>query len=186
MVFDTEMYSNTGGQASKASNIGEVCQFAAAGKEISKKSLAEICMTYGYIYVAQIALGANMAQAVKVIAEAEAYPGPSLIIGYAPCELHGVKGGMTNCQNEMKKAVAAGYWNLFSFNPANKAEGKNPFTLTSKAGDMSKYQEFLANETRYSRLARAFPDRAEALFKKNQEVADARYEHLTKLVDLYK
>ena len=107
MVFDTEMYSNTGGQASKASNIGEVCQFAAAGKEISKKSLAEICMTYGYIYVAQIALGANMAQAVKAIAEAEAYPGPSIIIGYAPCELHGVKGGMTNCQNEMKKAVEA-------------------------------------------------------------------------------
>ena len=186
MVFDTEMYSNTGGQASKASNIGEVCQFAAAGKEISKKSLAEICMTYGYIYVAQIALGANMAQAVKVIAEAEAYPGPSLIIGYAPCELHGVKGGMTNCQNEMKKAVAAGYWNLFSFNPAAKAEGKNPFTLTSKAGDMSKYQEFLANETRYSRLARAFPDRAKELFEKNQEVADARYTHLTKLVELYK
>ncbi len=135
MVFDTEMYSNTGGQASKASNIGEVCQFAAAGKEISKKSLSEIAMTYGYIYVAQIALGANMNQAVKAIAEAEAYPGPSLIIGYAPCELHGVKGGMTNCQNEMKKAVEAGYWNLFTFNPANKAQGKNPFTLTSKAVD---------------------------------------------------
>ena len=186
MVFDTEMYSNTGGQASKASNIGEVCQFAAAGKEISKKSLAEICMTYGYIYVAQIALGANMAQAVKAIAEAEAYPGPSIIIGYAPCELHGVKGGMTNCQNEMKKAVEAGYWNLFTFNPANKAEGKNPFTLTSKAGDMSKYQDFLNNETRYSRLARAFPERAKELFAKNQEAADARYEHLTRLVDLYK
>ena len=186
MVFDTEMYSNTGGQASKASNIGEVCQFAAAGKEISKKSLAEICMTYGYIYVAQIALGANMAQAVKAIAEAEAYPGPSIIIGYAPCELHGVKGGMTNCQNEMKKAVEAGYWNLFTFNPANKAEGKNPFTLTSKAGDMSKYQDFLNNETRYSRLARAFPERAKELFEKNQAAADARYEHLTRLVDLYK
>ena len=186
MVFDTEMYSNTGGQASKASNIGEVCQFAAAGKEISKKSLAEICMTYGYIYVAQIALGANMAQAVKAIAEAEAYPGPSIIIGYAPCELHGVKGGMTNCQNEMKKAVEAGYWNLFTFNPALKAEGKNPFTLTSKAGKMDKYQEFLANETRYSRLSRAFPDRAKALFDKNQEAAEARYTHLTKLVDLYK
>ena len=186
MVFDTEMYSNTGGQASKASNIGEVCQFAAAGKEISKKSLAEICMTYGYIYVAQIALGANMAQAVKAIAEAEAYPGPSIIIGYAPCELHGVKGGMTNCQNEMKKAVEAGYWNLFTFNPANKAEGKNPFTLTSKAGDMSKYQDFLNNETRYSRLARAFPERAKELFAKNQEAANARYEHLTRLVDLYK
>ena len=132
MVFDTEMYSNTGGQASKASNIGEVCQFAAAGKEPSKKSLSEIAMSYGYVYVAQIALGANPAQAVKAITEAEAYPGPSLIIGYAPCELHGIaKGGMNHCQDEMKKAVKAGYWNLFSFNPALKAEGKTPFTLTS-------------------------------------------------------
>ena len=186
MVFDTEMYSNTGGQASKASNIGEVCQFAAAGKEISKKSLSEIAMTYGYIYVAQIALGANMNQAVKAIAEAEAYPGPSLIIGYAPCELHGVKGGMTNCQNEMKKAVEAGYWNLFTFNPANKAQGKNPFTLTSKAVDNEKYQALLANETRYSRLTRAFPERAKELFARNQEVANDRYEHLTRLVELYK
>ena len=143
-------------------------------------------MTYGYIYVAQIALGANMAQAVKAIAEAEAYPGPSIIIGYAPCELHGVKGGMTNCQNEMKKAVEAGYWNLFTFNPALKAEGKNPFTLTSKAGNMEKYQDFLANETRYSRLSRAFPDRAKELFEKNQKAAEDRYEHLTKLVELYK
>ena len=155
MVFDTEMYSNTGGQASKASNIGEVCQFAASGKEVGKKSLAEIAMSYGYVYVAQIALGANMANAVKVIAEAEAYNGPSLIIGYAPCELHGVKGGMNHCQDEMKKAVAAGYWNLFSYNPALKAEGKNPFTLTSKPGDGS-YQDFLNNETRYSRLTRSF------------------------------
>ncbi len=123
-VFDTEMYSNTGGQASKASNIGEVCQFAAAGKEMKKKSLAEIAMTYGYVYVAQIALGANPAQAVKCIAEAEAYDGPSLIIGYAPCELHGIaKGGMNHCQDEMKKAVKAGYWNLFSFDPAKKAAG---------------------------------------------------------------
>ena len=186
MVFDTEMYSNTGGQASKASNIGEVCQFAAAGKEISKKSLSEIAMTYGYIYVAQIALGANMNQAVKAIAEAEAYPGPSLIIGYAPCELHGVKGGMTNCQNEMKKAVEAGYWNLFTFNPANKAQGKNPFTLTSKAVDGEKYQALLANETRYSRLTRAFPDRAKELFARNEQVANDRYEHLTRLVELYK
>ena len=186
MVFDTEMYSNTGGQASKASNIGEVCQFAAAGKEISKKSLAEIAMTYGYIYVAQIALGANMNQAVKAIAEAEAYPGPSLIIGYAPCELHGIKGGMTNCQNEMKKAVEAGYWNLFTFNPANKAQGKNPFTLTSKPVDGEKYQALLANETRYSRLTRAFPDRAKKLFEDNEQAAHARYEHLSRLVELYK
>lgn len=186
MVFDTEMYSNTGGQASKASNIGEVCQFAAAGKEIGKKSLAEIAMSYGYVYVAQIALGANPAQAVKAIAEAEAYNGPSLIIGYAPCELHGIaKGGMNHCQDEMKKAVKAGYWNLFSFNPALKAEGKNPFTLTSKEGDGS-YQDFLNNEARYTRLIKPFPERAERLFKESEEAAKARYDHLQKLVELYK
>ena len=185
MVFDTEMYSNTGGQASKASNIGEVCQFAAAGKETSKKSLSEIAMSYGYVYVAQIALGANPAQAVKAITEAEAYPGPSLIIGYAPCELHGIaKGGMNHCQDEMKKAVKAGYWNLFSFNPALKAEGKNPFTLTSKAGDGS-YQDFLNNEERYTRLIKPFPERAEKLFAKSEEAAKARYSHLEKLVKLY-
>lgn len=185
MVFDTEMYSNTGGQASKASNIGEVCQFAAAGKEVSKKSLAEIAMSYGYVYVAQIALGANPAQAIKAIAEAEAYNGPSLIIGYAPCELHGVKGGMNHCQDEMKAAVKAGYWNLFSFNPALKAEGKNPFTLTSKEGDGS-YQAFLTNETRYSSLTRKFPDRAAKLFKENEDAAKARFTHLQKLIELYK
>ena len=186
MVFDTEMYSNTGGQASKASNIGEVCQFAAAGKEISKKSLAEIAMSYGYVYVAQIALGANPAQAVKAIAEAESYNGPSLIIGYAPCELHGIaKGGMNHCQDEMKKAVKAGYWNLFSFDPAKKAEGKNPFTLTSKEGDGS-YQEFLNNESRYTRLIKPFPERAERLFNESEKVAKARYEHLQRLVELYK
>ncbi len=186
MVFDTEMYSNTGGQASKASNIGEVCQFAAAGKEIGKKSLAEIAMSYGYVYVAQIALGANPAQAVKAIAEAEAYNGPSLIIGYAPCELHGIaKGGMNHCQDEMKKAVKSGYWNLFSFNPALKAEGKNPFTLTSKEGDGS-YQDFLNNEARYTRLVKPFPERAERLFKESEEAAKARDEHLQKLVELYK
>jgi pyruvate-ferredoxin/flavodoxin oxidoreductase len=185
MVFDTEMYSNTGGQASKASNIGEVCQFAAAGKEIGKKSLAEIAMSYGYVYVAQIALGANPAQTVKVLAEAEAYNGPSLIIGYAPCELHGVKGGMNHCQDEMKAAVKAGYWNLFSFNPTLKAEGKNPFTLTSKPGDGA-YQAFLNNETRYTSLTRSFPDRAEKLFGESEKVAKERYEHLLKLVELYK
>ena len=186
MVFDTEMYSNTGGQASKASNIGEVCQFAAAGKEIGKKALAEIAMSYGYVYVAQIALGANPAQALKAIEEAESYNGPSLIIGYAPCELHGIaKGGMNHCQDEMKKAVKAGYWNLFSFNPALKAEGKNPFTLTSKEGDGS-YQDFLNNEARYTRLVKPFPERAERLFAKSEEVANERYQHLLKLVDLYK
>ena len=186
MVFDTEMYSNTGGQASKASNIGEVCQFAAAGKEIGKKSLAEIAMSYGYVYVAQIALGANPAQALKAIEEAENYNGPSLIIGYAPCELHGIaKGGMNHCQDEMKKAVKAGYWNLFSFNPALKAEGKNPFTLTSKEGDGS-YQEFLNNEARYTRLIKPFPERAEKLFAESEKTANARYQHLLKLVELYK
>ena len=186
MVFDTEMYSNTGGQASKASNIGEVCQFAAAGKEIGKKSLAEIAMSYGYVYVAQIALGANPAQALKAIEEAENYNVPSLIIGYAPCELHGIaKGGMNHCQDEMKKAVKAGYWNLFSFNPALKAEGKNPFTLTSKAGDGS-YQDFLNNEARYTRLVKPFPERAERLFAKSEEVANERFEHLQRLVELYK
>ncbi len=186
MVFDTEMYSNTGGQASKASNIGEVCQFAAAGKEIKKKSLAEIAMSYGYVYVAQIALGANPKQAVEAIAAAEAYNGPSLIIGYAPCELHGIaKGGMNHCQDEMKKAVKAGYWNLFSFNPSLKAEGKNPFTLTSKEGDGS-YQEFLNNEARYTSLIKAFPDRASDLFAKSEVAAGDRYQHLLKLVELYK
>ena len=184
-VFDTEVYSNTGGQASKASNIGQVAQFAASGKVTPKKSLAEIAMTYGYVYVAQVAMGANMNQTLKAIAEAEAYHGPSLIIGYAPCEMHSIKGGMTNCQSEMKKAVECGYWNLFRFNPALKAEGKSPFTLDSKA-PAGGYQEFLMNEARYSSLTRSFPERAKELFAENEEAAKARYEHLTRLVELYK
>lgn len=184
MVFDTEMYSNTGGQASKASNIGEVCQFAAAGKEIGKKNLAEIAMSYGYVYVAQIALGANPAHALKCIAEAEAYDGPSLIICYAPCELHGIKGGMNHCQDTMKAAVKSGYWNLFSYNPALKAEGKNPFTLTSKPADGS-YQDFLRNETRYTSLTRTFPERAERLFAESEKAAMERYQRLVKLAELY-
>ncbi len=184
-VFDTEVYSNTGGQASKASNIGQVAQFAAAGKEMKKKSLSEIAMQYGYVYVAQVAMGANTAQTLKAIAEAEAYHGPSLIIGYAPCEMHSIKGGMMNCQKEMKKAVDCGYWNLFRFNPALTAEGKNPFTLDSKA-PAGGYQEFLMNEARYARLTREFPERAEVLFARNEEAAKERYEHLMKLIDLYK
>ena len=179
-VFDTEVYSNTGGQASKASNIGQVAQFAAAGKETKKKSLAEIAMSYGYIYVAQIAMGANPAQTIKAITEAEAYNGPSLIIGYSPCEMHSIKGGMMNCQKEMKKAVECGYWNLFRFNPA--ADKK--FTLDSKA-PAGGYREFLMNEARYSRLTREFPERAEGLFTRNEDAAKERYEHLTKLIDLY-
>ena len=183
-VFDTEVYSNTGGQASKASNIGQVAQFAAAGKTVAKKSLAEIAMTYGYVYVAQVAMGANPNQTLKAIAEAEAYHGPSLIIGYAPCEMHSIKGGMTNCQAEMKKAVECGYWNLFRFNPAAKAEGKNPFTLDSKA-PAGGYQEFLMNEARYSSLTRSFPDRAKELFALNEETAKKRYEKLTRLQKMY-
>ena len=181
-VFDTEVYSNTGGQASKASNIGQVAQFAASGKETKKKSLSEIAMSYGYVYVAQVAMGANPAQTIKAITEAEAYHGPSLIIGYAPCEMHSIKGGMTNCQAEMKKAVECGYWNLFRFDPA-KQTGK--FTLDSKA-PKDGYQEFLMNEARYSRLTREFPARATDLFAKNEAAAKERYEHLLKLVEMYK
>ena len=184
MVFDTEVYSNTGGQASKASNIGQVAQFAAAGKAISKKSLAEIAMSYGYIYVAQIAMGADQNQTLKAIKEAEAYDGPSLIIGYAPCEMHSIKGGMVNCQSEMKKAVDCGYWDLFRYNPALKAEGKNPFSLDSKPATAD-YKEFILNEARYSSLTRSFPDRAEVLFDKAAETAKARRAHLEKLVELY-
>ena len=184
MVFDTEVYSNTGGQASKASNLGQVAQFAAAGKRIGKKNLAEIAMSYGYVYVAQIAMGADMNQTVKALTEAEAYPGPSIVIGYAPCEMHGVKGGMTNCQSEMKKAVDAGYWQMFRFNPALKAEGKNPFTLDSKEPTAS-YVDFIKSETRYSRLAQQFPDVAASLFEKAAEQAKAKYARLQKLVKLY-
>ena len=181
-VFDTEVYSNTGGQASKASNIGQVAQFAAAGKDIKKKSLTEIAMSYGYVYVAQVAMGAKPAQTIKAIAEAEAYPGPSLIIGYSPCEMHSIKGGMANCQDEMKKAVDCGYWNLFRFNPAAPAGKK--FVLDSKepAGG---YQEFLMNEARYSRLTREFPERAGELFERNELEAMKRYEHLLKLKEVY-
>ena len=180
-VFDTEVYSNTGGQASKASNIGQVAQFAAAGKEVKKKSLSEIAMQYGYVYVAQVAMGANPAQTIKAITEAEAYHGPSLIIGYSPCEMHSIKGGMMNCQKEMKKAVDCGYWNLFRFNPA--AEGAK-FTLDSKE-PKGGYQEFLMNEARYSRLTREFPDRATELFQRNEKAAMDRYEHLLKLKTMY-
>ena len=181
-VFDTEVYSNTGGQASKASNIGQVAQFAAAGKDIKKKSLAEIAMSYGYVYVAQVAMGARPAQTLKAIQEAEAYPGPSIIIGYSPCEMHSIKGGMVNCQAEMKKAVECGYWNLFRFNPAAE-EGKK-FTLDCKepAGG---YREFLMNEARYSRLTREFPERANTLFDRNEKAAMERFDHLLKLKEMY-
>ena len=180
-VFNTEVYSNTGGQASKASNIGQVAQFAAAGKELKSKSLAEIAMSYGYIYVAQVAMGANPAQTIKAIKEAEAYPGPSLIIGYAPCEMHSIKkGGMTNCQGEMQRAVDCGYWNLFRYDPS----AAKPFALDSKE-PADGYRDFLMNEARYARLTNEFPDRAEELFAKSEANAKKRYEHLLKLKKLY-
>ena len=181
-VFDTEVYSNTGGQASKASNIGQVAQFAASGKDIKKKSLAEIAMSYGYVYVAQVAMGSNPNQTIKAISEAEAYPGPSLIIGYSPCEMHSIKGGMANCQQEMKKAVDCGYWNLLRFNP--EAPVGKKFILDSKEPDGG-YQDFLMNEARYSRLTREFPERATELFERNEEAANARYQHLVKLKEVY-
>ena len=182
-VFDTEVYSNTGGQASKASNLGQVAQFAAAGKMTKKKSLAEIEMSYGYVYVAQVAMGANSAQTLKAITEAEAYDGPSLVIGYSPCEMHSIKkGGMMHCQEEMKKAVDCGYWNLFRYNQA-APEGKK-FSLDSKepAGG---YQEFLMNEARYASLTRSFPERAKELFAENEQAAMDRYAHLLKLKAVY-
>ena len=180
MVFDTEVYSNTGGQSSKATKTGAVAQFAAGGKDVKKKDLAGIAMSYGYVYVAQICMGADMAQTVKAISEAEAYPGPSLIIAYAPCINHGIKKGMSKAQTEEKLAVEAGYWHNFRFNPA----AENKFTLDSKAptGD---YQAFLKGEVRYASLALKNPERAAVLFEKNEEAAKERYAYLSKLVALY-
>ena len=182
MVFDTEVYSNTGGQASKATKIGATAQFAAGGKETKKKDLAGIAMSYGYVYVAQIAMGADYNQTVKAIAEAEAYPGPSLIIAYAPCINHGIKKGMSKAQTEEQLAVECGYWNNFRFNPA--AEGAK-FTLDSKEPKEEGYQEFLDGEVRYNALKRANPEKAARLFKKNEQEAMERYEYLKKLVTLY-
>ena len=180
MVFDTEVYSNTGGQASKSTQPGAVAQFAAGGKEVKKKDMASIAMSYGYVYVAQIAMGADYNQTVKALAEAEAYPGPSLIIAYAPCIKHGIKKGMSKAQTEEELAVKAGYWHLFRFNPA--ADDK--FTLDSKAptGDL---MEFLNGEVRYNSLKRANPERAEKLFAKNAECNKERYEYLNRLITLY-
>ena len=182
MVFDTEVYSNTGGQSSKATPTGAVAQFAAGGKETKKKDMASIAMSYGYVYVAQISMGADFNQTVKAIAEAEAYPGPSLIIAYAPCINHGIKKGMSKAQTEEQLAVECGYWNNFRFNPA--AEGSK-FTLDSKAPDLAGYEDFLNGEVRYNALARFNPEKAKVLFAKNEEEAKARYAYLQKLVTLY-
>ncbi len=184
MVFDTEVYSNTGGQSSKATPTGAIAQFAAGGKDVKKKDLASIAMSYGYVYVAQISMGADFNQCVKAIAEAEAYPGPSLIIAYAPCINHGIKKGMSKAQTEEQLAVEAGYWHCFRYNPALAAEGKDAFALDSKepTGD---YQAFLDGEVRYNALKRANPERAAKLFDKNESEAKARYSYLNKLKTLY-
>ena len=184
MVFDTEVYSNTGGQSSKATPTGAVAQFAAGGKEVKKKDLASIAMSYGYVYVAQISMGADYNQTVKAIAEAEAYPGPSLIIAYAPCINHGIKIGMSKAQTEEELAVKAGYWHNFRYNPALKVEGKNAFTLDSKE-PTGNYQEFLEGEVRYSSLMRKDPEKAKKLFAAAEEQAKQRYEYLSKLITLY-
>lgn len=181
MVFDTEVYSNTGGQASKSTQPGAIAQFAAAGKEVKKKDMASIAMSYGYVYVAQIAMGADYNQCVKAIAEAEAYPGPSLIIAYAPCINHGIKKGMSKAQTEEELAVKTGYWHLFRFNP----EAENKFSLDSKAPDYTGYDEFLNGEVRYNSLKRANPERAAKLFAKNQKCNEERYEYLNKLIALH-
>ncbi|MBS6212248.1 MAG: pyruvate:ferredoxin (flavodoxin) oxidoreductase, partial [Proteus hauseri] len=184
MVFDTEVYSNTGGQSSKSTPTGAVAQFAAGGKEAKKKDLASIAMSYGYVYVAQIAMGADYNQTVKAIAEAEAYPGPSLIIAYAPCINHGIKIGMSKAQTEEDNAVKAGYWHCFRFNPTLAEEGKAAFSLDSKAptGD---YQAFLDGEVRYNSLKRSNPEKAAVLFAKSEEYAKERYAYLQKLITLY-
>ena len=184
MVFDTEVYSNTGGQSSKATPTGAIAQFAAGGKEVKKKDLASIAMSYGYVYVAQIAMGADYNQCVKAIAEAEAYPGPSLIIAYAPCINHGIKKGMSKAQTEEANAVACGYWHCFRYNPALKEAGQDAFILDSKE-PTEDYQEFLDGEVRYNALKRANPDRAAELFAKSEEAAKARYEYLNRLKVLH-
>ena len=184
MVFDTEVYSNTGGQSSKATPTGAIAQFAAGGKDVKKKDLASIAMSYGYVYVAQIAMGADYNQCVKAIAEAEAYPGPSLIIAYAPCINHGIKKGMSKAQTEEANAVACGYWHCFRYNPALKEAGQDAFILDSKE-PTEDYQEFLDGEVRYNALKRANPDRAAELFAKSEEAAKARYEYLNRLKVLH-
>ncbi len=186
LVFDTEVYSNTGGQSSKSTPTGAIAQFAAAGKETKKKDLAGIAMSYGYVYVAHVAMGADMNQCIKAISEAEAYHGPSLVIAYAPCINHGIKAGMSKAMEEEKKAVEAGYWHLYRYNPALKEEGKNPFSLDSKVPAIDdKYKDFLMGEVRYNSLARQNPERAEMLFNKAVNNAKERYDYLTRLTKLY-
>ena len=175
LVMDTEVYSNTGGQASKATNMGATAQFAAAGKRTKKKDLGRMLMSYGYIYVAQVAMGADPAQTLRAIREAESYPGPSVVIAYAPCTAHGIPGGMSHAQQEMKRAVESGYWNLYRYDPRLAAEGRNPFQLDSKAPTGS-YVDFVKGERRFAAMAAKFPEEAEKLFQHAQNDARERYE----------
>lgn len=184
LVFDTEVYSNTGGQSSKATQAGAIAKFAASGKLVKKKDLAQIAMTYGYVYVAQIAMGANPNQTLQAIREAEAYDGPSLIIAYAPCINHGIKKGMDQAMREMKLAVRSGYWNLFRYNPALEAEGKNPLSIDS-GKPTENFRDFLMGEVRYNSLKRKDPQRADALFEKAETSAVQRYEELRNRRELF-
>ena len=184
LVVDTEVYSNTGGQSSKSTPVGAVAKFASAGKRIRKKDLGAIAMTYGYVYVAQVSMGASQAQLMNVLKEAEAYPGPSLIIAYAPCINHGIKGGMTRTQTVGKEAVACGYWHLWHYNPLLEEQGKNPFVLDSKEPDWSKFRDFLMKEVRYTSLTKSFPAEAEELFKAAEENARWRYNGYARLAGL--
>ena len=184
LVFDTEVYSNTGGQASKATPTAAVAQFAAGGKPIKKKNLAEIAMSYGYVYVAQVSMGYDLNQTVKALKEAEEYHGPSLVIAYSPCINHGIRGGMTDTQKVMKNAVTSGYWNTFRYNPTLIGTGKNPFQMDSKKPSQS-YQDFIMNEVRYSSLARKFPDKAQAMYERSEQEAKERYDRWTKYSRLF-
>jgi len=183
LVFDTEVYSNTGGQSSKSTPTAATAKFAAAGKNVKKKDLGMIAATYGYVYVAQVAMGSNKNQFMKALVEAESYKGPSLIIAYAPCINHGIKAGMGKTQEQEKKAVEAGYWHLYRFDPRLKEEGKNPFILDSKEPTAS-FREFLLSEVRYTSLQRQFPDLAEALFEKAEKDAKERYASYKRMVDM--
>jgi pyruvate-ferredoxin/flavodoxin oxidoreductase len=184
LVLDTEVYSNTGGQASKSTPIGAVAKFAASGKKIRKKDLGMMAMSYGYVYVAQVAMGASQSQYLKALREAEAYKGPSIIIAYAPCINHGIRAGMGEAQAQEKRAVQAGYWSLYRYNPMLEEEGKNPFLLDSKEPDWSLFQEHLKSEVRYTSLMKSFPAEAEELFKAAEINAKWRYQSYKRLAEL--
>jgi pyruvate-ferredoxin/flavodoxin oxidoreductase len=184
LVLDTEVYSNTGGQSSKSTPVGAVAKFAASGKKVRKKDLGAMAMTYGYVYVAQVAMGANNGQLFRAVKEAESYNGPSLIIAYSPCINHGLKLGMGKVEEEMDRAVATGYWQMYRYNPLHGNEGKNPFILDSKEPDWSGFQDFLASEVRYSSLQKMFPDEATELFKAAEDNAKWRYAHYRRLAEM--